>query len=88
MDQHAQAVLGDFAAATRDKATLKPEDWTRFRRFVIGAHVRRQSMSTVEVSDHLASLGFSDPQASRLGRFYTRAETILTAIDVSGCALN
>jgi len=51
------------------------------------AHVRRQSIvSTIEVSDHLASLGFR--QALRLGRFYTRAEAILTAIDTSGCALN
>ena len=88
MNQHAQAVLGDFAAAASDKDILRPEDWARFRRFVINAHVRRQSMSTVEVSEHLTLLGFSEKQAWRLGRFYSRAEAILTAIDVHGCAMN
>jgi hypothetical protein len=88
MNQHAQSVLGDFAAGANDKDTLRPDDWARFRRFVINAHIRRQSMSTVEVSDHLTLLGFSQKQAWRLGRFYTRAEAILTAMDVHGCALN
>ncbi len=88
MNQHAQVVLGDFAASASDKDLLRPEDWARFRRFVINAHIRRQSMSTVEVSAHLTLLGFSEKQAWRLGRFYTRAEAILTAIDAHGCALN
>ncbi len=87
-NQHAQSVLGDFAAGANDKDTLRPDDWARFRRFVINAHIRRQSMSTVEVSDHLTLLGFSQKQAWRLGRFYTRAEAIFTAMDVHGCALN
>ena len=88
MNQHARDVLGDFAAAASDKDILRSEDWARFRRFVINAHIRRQSMSTVEVSEHLTLLGFSEKQAWRLGRFYTRAEAILTAIDAHGCALN
>lgn len=88
MNQSALSALYAFAAAATDKDILRPADWTRFRRLVIDAHVERQAVSSLEMSEHLSSLGFPDKQASRLGRFYTRAHIILTAIDSRGCALN